>query len=158
MDVKPIDGSDPVDNALIILNELAKFSTELSKLPQILVLNKIDQLGDDVHEVCQHIVKALDWQGEVFYTSTISGQGVDEIKYHLMNEIELERERERDDEEFAKAQAERFARLEQEVRHNTEIQKEAYRAKRKAEREGVSDDDDEWNEDDYDVAVEYAPY
>lgn len=158
VDVKPIDGSDPVDNALIVLNELAKFSTELSKLPQILVLNKIDQLGDDVHEVCQHIVKALDWQGEVFYASTISGQGVDEIKYHLMNEIELERERERDDEEFAKAQAERFARLEQEVRHNTEIQKEAYRAKRKAEREGVSDDDDEWNEDDYDVAVEYAPY
>lgn len=84
---------------------------------------------------------------------------MDEIKYHLMNEIEAEQEREADDEEFAKAQAERFARLEEEVRHNTEIQKEAYRARRKAEREGLSDDDDDdWNDDDYDVAVEYAPY
>ena len=76
-----------------------------------------------------------------------------------MNEIEAEQEREADDETFAKAQAERFARLEEEVRHNTEIQKEAYRAKRKAEREGLSDDDDDdYDDDDYDVAVQYAPY
>ena len=58
-----------------------------------------------------------------------------------------------------KRQAARFARLEEEVRHNTEIQKEAYRAMRKAQREGGDgDDDDNWNDDDYDVAVEYAPY
>lgn len=160
VDVKPIDGSDPVKNARIILNELQKFSAELSKLPQILVLNKIDQLEEDeIDEVCNHIIKELDWQGEVFFTSTISGQGVDDIKYHLMNEIEAEQKREADDETFAKAQAERFARLEEEVRHNTEIQKEAYRAKRKAEREGLSDDDDDdYDDDDYDVAVQYAPY
>ena len=127
---------------------------------QILVLNKIDQLEEDeIDEVCNHIIKELDWQGEVFFTSTISGQGVDDIKYHLMNEIEAEQKREADDETFAKAQAERFARLEEEVRHNTEIQKEAYRAKRKAEREGLSDDDDDdYDDDDYDVAVQYAPY
>lgn len=160
VDVKPIDESNPVENARIILNELEKFSAELSKLPQILVLNKIDQLEDDeIDEVCNNIVKELDWQGEVFRTSTISGQGVDEIKYHLMSEIEAEQEREAEDADFAKERAERFARLEEEVRHNTEIQKEAYRARRKAEREGVSDDDDDdWNDDDYDVAVEYAPY
>ncbi|WII94533.1 Obg family GTPase CgtA [Moraxella haemolytica] len=160
VDVKPIDGSDPVDNAKIILHELEKFSKSLSELPQILVLNKIDQLDDgEVNDVCEHIIKELDWQGEFFCTSTISGQGVDEIKYHLMSEIEAEQEREAEDSDFAKAQAERFARLEEEVRHNTEIQKEAYRARRKAEREGLSDDDDDdWNDDDYDVAVEYAPY
>lgn len=159
VDVKPIDGSDPVDNARIILHELEKFSAELAKLPQILVLNKIDQLEDDEKVILDDIVKRLDWQGEVFHTSTISGDGVDEIKYHLMNIIEEEREREAEDPEFAKARAEQFARLEQEVRHNTEIQKEAYRAMRKAQREGVElDDDDDWNDDDYDVAVEYAPY
>lgn len=160
VDIKPIDGSDPVDNAKVILHELEKFSHELSKLPQILVLNKIDQLTDDERQaVLDDIVKRLDWQGEVFYTSTISGDGVDKIKHHLMQIIEDERERELEDEEFAKARAEQFARLEQEVRHNTEIQKEAYRAMRKAQREGVSDDDDDdWNDDDYDVAVEYTPY
>ncbi|WP_066801474.1 Obg family GTPase CgtA [Moraxella oblonga] len=161
VDVKPIDGSHPVDNARTILNELHKFSQALSELPQILVLNKIDQLDDDeIDEVCQGIVKELGWTGEVFYTSTISGHGVDEIKYHLMNEIALEQEKEQEDEEFAKMQKQRFARLEEEVRHNSEIQKEAYRAKRKAQREGVVDDEDDedWDDEDYDVAVEYAPY
>lgn len=160
VDVKPIDGSDPVENARIILTELHKFSQELAALPQILVLNKIDQLDDnEVNEVCQDIIKRLGWQGQVFLTSTISGQGVDDIKYYLMNEIEEERQREAEDEEFAQAQALRFARLEQEVRHNTEIQKEAYRARRKAQREGAYDDEDDYDDDDdHDVTVVYAPY
>lgn len=160
VDIKPIDGSDPVDNANIILHELEKFSAELAKLPQILVLNKIDQLTDDEKQaVCDDVLARLNWTGDVFYTSTISGDGVDDIKYYLMSEIEAEQEREKEDADFAKAQAERFSRLEQEVRHNTEIQKEAYKARRKAERLGLTDDDDDdFDEDDYDVAVEYAPY
>ncbi len=159
VDVQPIDGSDPVANAEIILNELEKFSYELSRLPQILILNKIDQIPqEEQNAVCTDIVARLGWTGMVFRTSTLTGEGVDAVKFHLMNAIEDERAREAEDPIFAEEQAERFARLEQEVRHNTEIQKEAYRAMRKREREGVADDDDDWNEDDYDVKVEYAPY
>ena len=160
VDVQPIDGSDPVANAEIILNELAKFSHELSQLPQILVLNKIDQIPEEEQNaVCTDIVARLGWTGMVFRTSTLTGEGVDAVKFHLMNAIEEEREREIEDPIFAEAQAERFRRLEEEVRHNTEIQKEAYRAMRKAQREGISDDDDDdFNEDDYDVKVEYTPY
>ncbi|OOS23519.1 Obg family GTPase CgtA [Moraxella pluranimalium] len=160
VDVQPIDGSDPVANAEIILNELEKFSHELSQLPQILVLNKIDQIPEeDQNAVCTDIVARLGWTGMVFRTSTLTGDGVDAVKFHLMNAIEEEREREIEDPIFAEEQAERFRRLEEEVRHNTEIQKEAYRAMRKAQREGISDDDDDdFNEDDYDVKVEYAPY
>lgn len=160
VDVQPIDGSDPVANAEIILNELEKFSHELSQLPQILVLNKIDQIPEEEQNaVCTDIVARLGWTGMVFRTSTLTGDGVDAVKFHLMNAIEEERECEIEDPIFAEAQAERFRRLEEEVRHNTEIQKEAYRAMRKAQREGISDDDDDdFNEDDYDVKVEYAPY
>ncbi|USZ15107.1 Obg family GTPase CgtA [Moraxella sp. FZFQ2102] len=160
VDVQPIDGSDPVANAEIILNELEKFSHELSQLPQILVLNKIDQIPEEEQNaVCTDIVARLGWTGMVFRTSTLTGDGVDAVKFHLMSAIEEEREREIEDPIFAEAQAERFRRLEEEVRHNTEIQKEAYRAMRKAQREGISDDDDDdFNEDDYDVKVEYAPY
>lgn len=159
VDIKPIDGSNPADNVRIILHELANFSQSLSQLPQILVLNKIDQLADDkVDSHCQAIIDELGWMGEVFKTSTLTGQGVENVKFFLMNAIEEEKARELDDLDFAKAQAERFARLEEEVRRNTEIQKEAYRAKRRAEREGISDDDDDFNDDDYDVAVEYAPF
>lgn len=158
VDVQPIDGSDPVHNAQIILEELQRFSPELAQLPQILVLNKIDQIPEeDRQAVCQDILSRLDWQGKAFATSTLTGEGVDQVKYYLMNEIESEQEREKDDPEFAAAQKARFARLEAEVRQNSEIQKEAYRQMKKAQREGNHPDDD-FDDDDFDeVEVIYAP-
>ncbi|WP_300393373.1 Obg family GTPase CgtA [uncultured Psychrobacter sp.] len=163
VDIQPIDGSDPVENANVILNELERFSPELANLPQILVLNKIDQIVDEteLNELCTHIVAELGWTGIVFRTSTLTGEGVDAVKYHLMNEIEREREREFEDPIFAEEQAERFERLESEVRRNTEAQREAYRAARKAQREGtdingenLTDFDDD---DDDGVEVVYVP-
>lgn len=161
VDVQPIDGSDPVHNAQIILNELEAFSPELARMPQILILNKIDQvLEEEQNELCTHIVAELGWTGQVFRTSTLTGEGVDTVVWHLMNEIEREREQEEQDPDFAEAQRERFARLEAEVRANTEEQREAYRAMRKAQREGMlnADDDDDFDDDDDDgVEVVYAP-
>ena len=165
VDVQPIDGSDPVNNARIILNELERFSPELANLPQILVLNKIDQVVDEqeLDELCKHIVAELEWSGDVFRTSTLTGDGTDAVKYHLMNEIELERERELEEPEFAEAQKARFERLEVEVRRNTEAQREAYRAARKAQREGTVLSGDDFSgdfDDDLDddgVEVVYVP-
>ena len=160
VDVKPIDGSDPVENARIILNELERFSPELANLPQILILNKIDQVAEeDLNELCTHIVAELGWTGIVFRTATLTGEGVDAVKYHLMNEIEREREREIEDPIFAEAQKERFERLEAEVRLNTEAQREAYRAARRAAREGIdlNDDVDDDDLDDDGVEVVYVP-
>lgn len=157
VDVRPIDGTDPVANAQIILDELTNFSHELANLPQILVINKIDQLDDDERQaVCDDVVARLGWTGAVFLTSTLTGEGVDAVKFYLMNEIEQEQEREREDGDFAAAQRARFERLEQEVRHNTEIQKEAYKMMRKRQREGITDDLDD--DDDHDVEVIYSPY
>jgi GTP-binding protein len=156
VDVKPVDGSDPVENARVILNELERFSPELANLPQILVLNKIDQVNDeDLNALCTHIVAELGWTGMVFRTATLTGEGVDAVKYHLMNDIELEREREIEDPIFAEAQKERFERLEAEVRLNTEAQREAYRAARKAAREGL--DASDLDDDDDGVEVMYVP-
>ncbi|WP_413520016.1 Obg family GTPase CgtA [Psychrobacter glacincola] len=158
VDVKPIDGSDPVENARVILNELERFSPELANLPQILVLNKIDQVPEEeLNELCTHIVDELGWIGEVFRTSTLMGEGTDAVKYHLMNEIELEREREIEDPIFAEAQKARFERLEVEVRLNTEAQREAYRAARRAAREGIDLNDDGSFDDDDGVEVIYVP-
>ena len=163
VDVQPIDGSDPVENARVILNELKRFSPELANLPQILVLNKIDQVIDAeaLNTLCLHIVAELGWTGIVFRTSTLTGEGVDPVKYHLMNEIEREREREEEDPIFADAQKERFERLELEVRRNTEAQRDAYRAARKAQREGtdLADDNsfDDGFDDDDGIEVVYVP-
>lgn len=157
--MKPVDGSDPVENGRVILNELERFSPELANLPQILVLNKVDQVPEDeLNALCTHIVAELGWTGIVFRTATLTGEGVDAVKYHLMNEIEREREREEEDPIFAEAQKERFERLEEEVRLNTEAQREAYRAARKAEREGLLDDSSFDDDDDDDgVEVAYVP-
>jgi len=163
VDIQPLDGSDPVENANVILNELERFSPELANLPQILVLNKIDQIVDEteLNELCTHIVAELGWTGIVFRTSTLTGEGVDAVKYHLMNEIERERERELEDPIFAEDQKERFERLEIEVRRNTEAQREAYRAARKAQREGTEIADEnltDFDDDDDDgVEVVYVP-
>ena len=153
VDVMPIDQSDPVQNAQMIIDELEKFSPELAKLPQILVLNKIDQIAEDEqNKVCTHIVAELGWTGMVFRTSTLTGEGVQAVVHHLMNEIEREQELEAQDPIFAEEQQERFERLESQVRHNIEAQKQAYRAAQKAVREGVENIDD-----DDGVEVVYAP-
>lgn len=160
VDVQPIDGSDPVQNAQIILNELQKFSPELAKLPQVLILNKLDQVPKEAqNSLCTRIVAELGWTGVVFRTSTLTGDGVEDVVFHLMNEIDREKELEEQSPEFAEEQRLRFERLEAEVRQNTEEQKQAYRAMRKAQREGLEnpdiDDDDDF--DDSDVEIIYAP-
>lgn len=60
IDVQPIDGSDPAENAKAIINELTKFSSALAELPMVLVLNKLDQIPQETHnEWCTHIVAEL---------------------------------------------------------------------------------------------------
>lgn len=156
VDIQPIDGSDPVVNANIIFNELTTFSPELAKLPQVLVLNKTDQIADEqLNTLCTHIVAELGWTGAVFRTSTLTGEGLDQVCFHLMHDIEREKELEAENPDFANEQKQRFERLELEVRKNTEIQKAAYRAAKKAEREQQHDDYDD--DDDHDMEVIYAP-
>lgn len=156
VDVQPIDGSDPVYNARAIMAELEKFSPTLAQLPVVLVLNKLDQLPEDTREEwCQHIVNELDWDGAVFQTSGLLDQGTKEVIYHLMGQIEEQKMLENDDPEYA-AQAKAFReQLEEETREQTLAAKEAYRAKRKTQREGDEIDTDD-DEDDSDMEVIYV--
>ncbi|MEC8886624.1 MAG: Obg family GTPase CgtA [Pseudomonadota bacterium] len=156
VDVQPIDGSDPVYNARAIMTELEKFSPTLAQLPVVLVLNKLDQLPEDTREEwCQHIVNELDWEGAVFQTSGLLDQGTKEVIYHLMGQIEEQKMLENDDPKYA-AQAKAFReQLEEETREQTLAAKEAYRAKRKAQREGDEIDTDD-DEDDSDMEVIYV--
>jgi GTP-binding protein len=47
IDVSPYSGRDPGDDFRVVLKELAAFSPELARRPQILVANKVDLLGQD---------------------------------------------------------------------------------------------------------------
>ncbi|EXC48265.1 Obg family GTPase CgtA [Acinetobacter baumannii] len=156
IDVQPIDGSDPAHNAKAIMNELAKFSPTLAKLPIVLVLNKLDQIAEESREEwCQHILDELQWTGPVFKTSGLLEEGTKEVVYYLMDQIEQQREREVEDPEYA-AEVRAFReQLEAETREQTIAAKEAYRAMRKAQRlESMMDDDDDFDDDEDDSDVE----
>ncbi|MGZ2301499.1 Obg family GTPase CgtA [Acinetobacter baumannii] len=156
IDVQPIDGSDPAHNAKAIMNELAKFSPTLAKLPIVLVLNKLDQIAEESREEwCQHILDELQWTGPVFKTSGLLEEGTKEVVYYLMDQIEQQREREVEDPEYA-AEVRAFReQLEAETREQTIAAKEAYRAMRKAQRlESMLDDDDDFDDDEDDGDVE----
>ncbi|EPF6238009.1 Obg family GTPase CgtA [Acinetobacter baumannii] len=156
IDVQPIDGSDPAHNAKAIMNELAKFSPTLAKLPIVLVLNKLDQIAEESREEwCQHILDELQWTGPVFKTSGLLEEGTKEVVYYLMDQIEQQREREVEDPEYA-AEVRAFReQLEAETREQTIAAKEAYRAMRKAKRlESMMDDDDDFDDDEDDGDVE----
>lgn len=89
VDVAPIDGSDPIKSANIILQELSAYNPELLEKPRWLVLNKIDLLPEPEREAAiQKIVKGLSWTGKVFPISAVSGLGTQALCYALMQLID----------------------------------------------------------------------
>lgn len=152
VDVQPIDGSDPIHNAKAIMKELNKFSKALTKLPVVLVLNKLDQLEESARdEWCQHIITELKWDGPVFRTSGLMSEGTKEVVYYLMDQIEQQREKEAENPEYA-AEMQAFRdQLEAETREQTLAAKEAYREMRRSQRE---DGDDDFEDDDEDGEME----
>lgn len=90
IDIAPLDGSDPVASAKVIINELAAYSPELLNKPRWLVLNKIDMLPDEKarRSVIQSIIDGLDWKGKVFAISAISAEGTQLLCYSLMQLID----------------------------------------------------------------------
>ncbi|PSJ43983.1 GTPase ObgE [Zobellella endophytica] len=85
IDVLPVDGSDPADNADIIVNELAQYSAELAAKPRWLVFNKLDLvLEEEADEIIERVIEMLDWQGPVFRICAISKDGTRELTQALM--------------------------------------------------------------------------
>jgi len=97
IDLAPFDGSDPVEQALTIINELDSFSHELAQKPRWLVLNKADLIDDDeLKEKRDDILDRLDWKGPVYTISAISKDGTEKLAFDIMQQLELDREQERE--------------------------------------------------------------
>ena len=89
IDVAPIDGSNPAEDARKLVRELEAYSPELVSQERWLVLNKLDLLPDDEQDSrCDEIVRQLDWQGPIFHASAISGKGTRQICEQIMNHLE----------------------------------------------------------------------
>ncbi len=155
VDVCPADGSDPVDAALAIVEELKRFSPTLAKRRRWLVLNKIDLLlEDEVAAIQARLVAALNWKGPIYAVSAAEKRGTEVLCHHLLQELESTWEAEREDPELAELEQKTQSQMQQEARSRIE----ALRTRQKRERLGDPDEDldDEYEDDDDGVEVEYV--
>jgi GTP-binding protein len=90
VDIAPVNpDSDPANEFRAIEQELVRFSKELSEKPRWLVLNKTDLLTDeDVGRVRKDLLDQLGWDGPVFETSAVTGDGTEKLGQALMRELE----------------------------------------------------------------------
>jgi len=88
IDIAPIDETDPVENARIILGELEKYSEKLYQKPRWLVFNKTDLLSQEEAESrAKAIAEALGWDDKYYLISAASRTGVNELCWDVMSFI-----------------------------------------------------------------------
>lgn len=145
IDLLPADGSDPIENAFTILNELEQYSEKLANKPRWLVFNKVDLLPEEEAQAkIEEILDALAWEGDYYCISALNRMGTKELTYDLMAQIE-------------KMPAEIIEEEETEEK-KVEFKWDDYHEEQVKKVEDDDDDDwDDWNEDDYDVEIIYKP-
>ncbi|HEY7633412.1 MAG TPA: GTPase ObgE [Thermoleophilaceae bacterium] len=78
LDAAPLDGSDPLENYATVEAELAEYGAGLERLPRILCLSKADLVPpEDAERARAEWAERLGL--EVVVTSSVTGQGLDEL-------------------------------------------------------------------------------
>lgn len=89
IDICPIDGSDPVDQAVKLMKELTKYSADLATRERWIALNKMDLIPAEEHSaVIAELKQRLEWDGPLFALSAINRQGTRELCEQMMSKIE----------------------------------------------------------------------
>ena len=152
VDMAPFDESDPAEAALAIVRELERFSATLAQRERWLVLNKSDLLDEETFARRRDaVLRALAWQGPVYSIAAIRGEGTARLCGDLMTALEACRAREIADPELAEMESELQTRMQDEARQRIED----LRALRRREARDAREDD--FDDDDFDVEVEYLP-
>ncbi|EXU75449.1 Obg family GTPase CgtA [Erwinia mallotivora] len=85
IDLAPIDESDPVENARIILAELKKYSEKLFNKPRWLVFNKVDLLEQtEAESRAKAIAESLGWSDKYYLISAANRAGVTPLCWDVM--------------------------------------------------------------------------
>nr|WP_314264123.1 Obg family GTPase CgtA [uncultured Moellerella sp.] len=137
IDICPIDESDPVENAKIIVGELEKYSEKLAQKPRWLVFNKVDILGlEESTARAQEIAKALGWEDKFYMISAVNHHGVKELCWDIM--------------EFMNTQPREKIAEDEDPAHKVEFMWDDYHKEQLAQPIDDSDDEDwdDWDEED----------
>lgn len=142
IDVCPIDGADPAEQAAVILAELANYSPKLADKPRWLVFNKVELLdADELTALAQRVKDKLAWQGPEFYISALSGNGTDELIHDISKTL---------------ATLPRFE-SESTINDETGFQWDDYHQQITADEESEWNDEDDFEDDDDDGHIIYRP-
>lgn len=86
VDGASVEGRDPVADVHAIMDELKAYNPGLLELPQAIAANKLDALYDEENDPLKALRDEFEGQGiPVFGISAVSGEGVNELLYHLFN-------------------------------------------------------------------------
>ncbi|MDE8604420.1 Obg family GTPase CgtA [Marinomonas sp. RSW2] len=151
VDLAPWDEITPAEAAVIAVNELHQFSPALAERDRWLVLNKTDMVPEDELEArCKSVTDALGWEGKAYRISAISGEGTEVLCLDLMTALDEQRELLAESAEAREKEKAIRTLIDEEGRNRIMSLREK---RRKA---GKPLDDDDFDEDDYDVEVEYV--
>ena len=84
VDAASTEGRDPVEDIKTIMNELKNYDENLLKRPQLIAANKIDAIYDEENNEIERIQAAFP-DIMVFPISGVSGKGIQELLYELVN-------------------------------------------------------------------------
>lgn len=151
IDMAPVDGTDPVDAATTIINELEKFSPSLLERDRWLVLNKADQLlEEEQQEIKNTIVEKLQWEGPVFIISASERQGTEELAQAVMRYLDERTLRIEEDPDYAAYMKDLNQRIDDEARARLQALDDARALRRSGLKAAEEDFDDDWDDDDED--------
>ncbi|MCD8250270.1 MAG: GTPase ObgE [Lachnospiraceae bacterium] len=84
VDAASVEGRDPVEDIHAINKELVAYNPELAGRPQVIAANKIDAIWDKESDPVGRIRREFEPEGvKVFAISAVSGEGVQELLYHV---------------------------------------------------------------------------
>ena len=84
VDATSTEGRDPVEDIKTIMNELKSYDESLLERPQLIAANKIDAIYDEENSQIERIKEAFP-DIKVFPISGVSGKGIQELLYELVN-------------------------------------------------------------------------
>ena len=84
VDAASTEGRDPVEDIKTIMNELKSYDESLLERPQRIAANKIDAIYDEENSQIERIKEAFP-DIKVFPISGVSGKGIQELLYELVN-------------------------------------------------------------------------
>ncbi|MCG8708732.1 Obg family GTPase CgtA [Brenneria sp. 4F2] len=138
IDLAPIDESDPIENAKVIVNELQQYSAKLSEKPRWLVFNKVDLIDKaEAEKRAKEIAAALGWEEKYYLISAANREGVNALCWDVMN--------------FLKVQPKALA-IEESAPEKVEFMWDDYHREQLATAEDEAEEewDDDWDDEDED--------